>query len=273
MNSNISFNKKIELLEKQHEVLVSISLDEDADIYARIFQANTLLLLENFFGKNNNFANQLSEVEFTSRAYVKNGRGEMGLKFKPDRFLESGRKAETILKSAISNIKLQQELLEISETPTTIYNDKPTSKSMKKVFIVHGHDNDLKNDVALFIQRLGIEPIILHEQVSRSQTIIEKIESYSDVGFSIVLYTPCDVGGSVSSKETLPRARQNVVFEHGYFVAKLGRENVVALKKGQVEVPNDLSGMVYVSYEQNNWRRDIAHELKASGYNIDFEKV
>lgn len=138
---------------------------------------------------------------------------------------------------------------------------------------MHGHDNDLKNDVALFIQRLGIEPIILHEQVSRSQTIIEKIESYSDVGFSIVLYTPCDVGGSVSSEETQPRARQNVVFEHGYFVAKLGRENVVALKKGQVEVPNDLSGMVYVSYEQNNWKRDIAHELHHSGYTIDFSKV
>lgn len=142
-----------------------------------------------------------------------------------------------------------------------------------KVFIVHGHDDGLKNEVARFVENQGLEAIILHELSNRGQTIIEKFEANSNVGFAIVLYTPCDLGRSASSLEEQSRARQNVVFEHGYFVAKLGRDNVVALNKGDVEVPNDLSGMIYTSYERDNWKRDIAHELSHSGYSIDFSKV
>ena len=43
------------------------------------------------------------------------------------------------------------------------------------------------------------------------------------------------------------RANQNVVFEHGYLMATLGRENVCALVQGDIETPNDISGVVYVS--------------------------
>lgn len=142
-----------------------------------------------------------------------------------------------------------------------------------KVFIVHGHDNALKIEVARFIETLGLKAIILHEQLNRGRTIIEKFESFSDVGFAIILYTPCDFGRASSSQEEQPRARQNVIFEHGYFVSKLGRENVIALNKGNVEFPNDLSGLIYTSYEQNYWQRDIARELSESGYEIDFSKI
>lgn len=142
-----------------------------------------------------------------------------------------------------------------------------------KVFIVHGHDDALKIEVARFVENLGLQAIILHEQLNRGRTIIEKFESFSDVGFAIVLYTPCDFGRASSTQEEKPRARQNVIFEHGYFVSKLGRENVVALNKGNVDFPNDLSGLIYTSYEQNYWERDIARELSESGYEIDFSKV
>lgn len=145
-----------------------------------------------------------------------------------------------------------------------------------KVFVVHGHDNELKTEVARFIERQSLEAVILHEQISRGQTIIEKIEANSDVGFAIILYTPCDIGRSVSSPEedAKTRARQNVIFEHGYFVAKLGRSNVIALNKGNVEIPNDLSGVVYTNYDEvGAWKREIAHELKSSGYEIDFSKI
>lgn len=143
-----------------------------------------------------------------------------------------------------------------------------------KVFIVHGHDNESKLEVARFITKLSFEPIILHEQVSGSKTIIEKIESYSDVGFGIVIYTPCDVGSKQSDSDNLQgRARQNVVFEHGYLIGKLGRSKVCPLVKGSVETPNDISGIVYTSMDTSNWQVELAKELKAAGYDVDMNKV
>ena len=107
------------------------------------------------------------------------------------------------------------------EAPTVNKPKAPMDKS--KVFIVHGHDNAAKEAVARFVEKIGLEAIILHEQASSGNTIIEKIEANSNVGFGIVLYTPCDLGASQEKKDELkPRARQNVVFEHGYLMGKIG---------------------------------------------------
>lgn len=109
-----------------------------------------------------------------------------------------------------------------------------------------------------------VEPIILHEQVNSGMTVIEKIEKYSDVEFGIVLYTPCDLGYvKGKKKEKKARARQNVVFEHGYLIGKLGRNNVCALVKGDIELPNDISGIVYIQLDSNgSWKIPLAKELK-----------
>ncbi|MED4697066.1 nucleotide-binding protein [Peribacillus frigoritolerans] len=144
-----------------------------------------------------------------------------------------------------------------------------------KVFIVHGHDDSAKNEVARFIEKLGLYPIILHEQASGGKTIIEKIEIYSNVGFGIVLYTPCDIGGKNNDRDILqPRARQNVVFEHGFLMGKIGRENVAALVKDEIEKPNDISGVVYIPMDQHNgWQLALIKELKNSGYRIDVSRL
>lgn len=128
-------------------------------------------------------------------------------------------------------------------TPTaTISKSHPGSKSpernKRKVFVVHGRDNEAKQEVARFITSLGLHPIILHEQASAGMTIIEKIERYStDADFALVLYTACDHGRGVNESNLTPknRARQNVVFEHGYLMAKLGRVNVCSLVKGDTK--------------------------------------
>jgi len=144
---------------------------------------------------------------------------------------------------------------------------------LSKVFIVHGHDALLKTEVARFIEKLNLEPIILHEKASSGKTIIEKIEDYSNVGFGIVLYTPCDVGAKKDDAKNLnQRARQNVVFEHGFLIGKIGRKNVCALVKGNIEKPNDISGVVYVSVEED-WRLSLAKEMRNSGYKIDMNLV
>jgi len=100
-----------------------------------------------------------------------------------------------------------------------------------KIFIVHGHNEAMKQSVARVIEKLELEPIILHEKSNQGQTIIEKFMSNSNVGFAIILLSADDIGyskkdGEKSAKE---RARQNVVFELGFFTAKLGRKRVIAL--------------------------------------------
>lgn len=171
-------------------------------------------------------------------------------------------------------IKLAQkvELLKSNEIANQDYALERNIDN-SKIFIVHGHDDLVKTETARFIEKLGFEPIILHEQVSAGKTIIEKIEEYTNVGFAIVLYTPCDVGAKKGDESNLKsRARQNVVFEHGYLISKIGRENVCAIVKGNVETPNDISGVVYISRE-GDWKLDLAKEMRNSGYKVDMNLV
>lgn len=166
------------------------------------------------------------------------------------------------------SIERRTPTLPLNVKPETTLTPSPSTPNTK-VFIVHGHDEVAKLDVADFVKSLGLEPVILHMQPSSGRTIIEKIEAYTDVGFAVVLYTPCDVGGKNGKYTFNPRARQNVVFEHGYLIAKLGRDRVSALVKGSVETPNDISGVVYIAHNENdNWKDQLKSEMRAAGYSV-----
>lgn len=148
-------------------------------------------------------------------------------------------------------------------------------KSTNKVFVIHGHDESARETVARFLERLELEPVILHEQPNKGRTIIEKFEEYADVRFAVVLLTPDDVG-AVKDREAdlLPRARQNVVFEFGYFIGRLGRERVCALAKGDIETPSDSDGILYVPLDDNDgWKMRLLRELKAAGFDVDANQL
>lgn len=151
------------------------------------------------------------------------------------------------------------------------------SKNMKqRVFIVHGHDDAAKIEMARTIEKMGFEAIILHEQPNLGMTIMEKIAAYSDVAFAIILYTECDLGRDKNSnvEEEKYRARQNVVFEHGYLIGKLSREKVAAFVKGDVETPGDISGVVYTEMDSlGAWKQELARDMKAAGLDVDFNNL
>lgn len=138
-----------------------------------------------------------------------------------------------------------------------------------QVFIVHGHDEHAKNDAKTYVESRGLEPIILHLQASGGRTIIEKIDHYSNVGFGIILYTECDAGAKRNTLGYRWRARQNVIFEHGYLTAKLSRSRVAALVKGDVEKPSDIDGVLYIEMDAAGaWKDELDAELRAAGYSI-----
>ncbi len=140
-----------------------------------------------------------------------------------------------------------------------------------KVFIVHGHDGELKQSVARIIEKQGIEAIILSEKANCGKTIIEKFENYSQVSCAICLFTADDVGKAKSEPSEKPRARQNVVLETGFFMGSLGRDHIVILADEDIEIPSDLSGVVYTN--TGNWQVDLLRELNAMGYSVDFNKL
>lgn len=146
--------------------------------------------------------------------------------------------------------------------------------SNNKIFIVHGHDHGALQTVARFLEKNDFEAIILHEQANNGRTIIEKIEKNSDVGFAVVLLTPDDIGRAISESENKPRARQNVILELGYFIGKLGRERVCALKTAELEIPSDYVGVVWTEMDKYAaWKFSLAKELKAAGYHVDMNKM
>ncbi len=181
----------------------------------------------------------------------------------------------SILKDALAELKMLQSQLrnQTVETVEMTISEKDTKKT-KRVFIVHGQNNEIKNTVTLYLTRLGLEPIILHEQEDNGNTIMEKFIEYSDVDFAISLLTPDDKG-ILNDKKT-HRARQNIIFEFGYFMGKLGRKNIVALyeQSDLFEIPSDLSGLIYIPYNSNEdtWKLRLAKELKRV-FKIDMNNI
>ncbi|WP_241016283.1 nucleotide-binding protein [Paraburkholderia sp. Ac-20336] len=144
----------------------------------------------------------------------------------------------------------------------------------RRVFVVHGHDGEARELIAGFLRKIDFEPVILHEQANRGRTVIEKVEAHGDVGFAVVLLTPDDVGRGVKENELMPRARQNVLLELGYFIGKLGRDKVCALKRGEVDIPSDFAGVVWEKMDDaNGWKLSLARELRAAGHDVDLNKV
>jgi predicted nucleotide-binding protein len=145
----------------------------------------------------------------------------------------------------------------------------------EKVFIVHGHDSSARNEVELFIRKMNLEPIILFQQVSKGATIIEKLlREAKEAKYAIVLYTGCDQGKAIEESSLKPRARQNVVFEHGLMYALLGKKRVAALVEESVEIPGDLSGVVFIELDKDQaWQFKLAREMKAIGLSIDLNNL
>jgi len=151
-----------------------------------------------------------------------------------------------------------------------------TLPDKNSIFIVHGHDEAAKQGVARFLEQLGVAPVILHEQINRGMTLIEKFEKFAErAGFAVILITPDDYGYPVTHEQSKQlRPRQNVLLELGYFFAKLGREKTFVLKKGKVEMPSDIFGIVYEPLDEGEgWKIRLARELKAAGFNVDFNKA
>ena len=237
------------------------------------WERNATLAIDNVFGEGSSQSNEFlqkipRENEFLDDSGKFNGYGR-GL-----------RSLTSLLESMIEEVSeyWEDESLELApppvqEDPTAEYGNRPPTT--KEIFIVHGKDDEAKKMVAGFLSQSGLNPVILHEQPNQGQTIIEKFEHHAQVGFAVVLLTPDDVGALQGNETNLnPRARQNVVLELGYFLGLLGRERVCALKKGDVEVPSDYDGVVYIPLDDaGDWKGQLVREIKNARLDVDANRA
>lgn len=167
----------------------------------------------------------------------------------------------------------------ITGVPSGAVTSKETSLNSNAqagdIFLVHGQNDQAKETVARYLEKLGLKVVVLHEQPNLGRTIIEKFQDYASVRYAVVLLTADDVGASTKSASDLkPRARQNVILELGFFMGKLGRHRTCAMLEAGVEIPSDYSGIVYISLDASGaWRLLLGKELRAAGLDVDLNRA
>jgi len=145
-----------------------------------------------------------------------------------------------------------------------------------KVFIVYGHDIEAREQLELLLRRMKLEPVILQNLPVAGDTIIEKLESNLDVRYACVLLTPDDEGHAVGEpKEKRLRARQNVILELGMFLVRLGRKRVAILHKGDMELPSDINGLIYIKFKKrvDEVKERLGAELQEAGFPINIKDL
>ena len=246
----------------------------DSPAFTR-WHRNARIAIINAFGREttiNAFGHETTQIEeFDNTRYGPRG-GWPDSAF-PNSYVRGLEEAEALLESMTDEVEEYWE--EDEESPNTSDTRLKTAKDTTKVFVIHGHDEAAQQKVARFLEKLELEPVILHEQANRGHTIIEKLEDHSDVGFALVLLTPDDVGAPRDKQSDLsPRARQNVILELGIFIGKLKRGRVCILRKHEVEIPSDYHGVVYTDFDDRGaWEKEVIKELKAAGFKVDANRL
>ena len=224
------------------------------------WRRDTEVAISNTFRDKPTNVNDFTNIEYSS--FYISPSGHQGVYV---RGLES---AAAVIESMIDEIR---EYWEDDDQSISAPSAGPNGPGItNEVFIVHGSDDGAKETVARFLTKLGLDPIVLHEQPNQGRTIIEKFEQYAKVGFAVVLLTPNDSCADTRQPGiSRPRPRQNVILELGFFLGKLGRDRTCALRKGDVELPSDYSGILYISMDNEAWKLELVRELKQAGLDID----
>lgn len=265
IQASVSAARGIELLKRQHERGMNLPKPIDSGAYEAWTTATEEFLIKCFGNESNNV-----------RVFPYRGMGIITSNTTDADFdLRRANELARQLKLLTSCIEQLEAAVE-HEGATDDNRSAAPSAPTNRVFLVHGRDERLRETVARFLERFGLEVIVLHEMPDQGRTIIEKFEHYANVGFAVVLLTGDDAGGLKEKppSEYRPRARQNVLFEMGFFVGKLGRTKVCALREEGVEIPSDYQGVVYLPVDQGGgWKLRLASEMKMAGLPIDMNRA
>lgn len=258
-------------VEKLNQLLISTEDIQRGNRKLDSCVSQAKMLIRKFFGDNSPYLKQIESISYTPGIWSTSTPESVFTKA----YMGGVEHFKIVIRTAISEAEL-----DVDSNNTDINSLERIDKEVDSVFIVHGHNEEMKQAVARFIDKLKLKSIILHEQADRGQTIIEKFEAHSnEVAFAVVIMSADDMGRSKSksSSDDRPRARQNVIFELGYFAAKLGRGHVFALrdKVQGFEMPTDYAGIIYGEYlsGSSDWQLKLGREMKEAGLDVDMNNI
>lgn len=268
--TSIPKTKAIELLQKQiDEIEAMQSLGHSSEKFIR-WQNSTATTIKYVFPNDKTHVEEFSKIPYKPGSFILD---DNNISRVFDGAFRNGlRKAKATLQAMIDEIQTFWS----DDAPPAPASLPPPPPDSHKVFLVHGRDTAAQQSVARFLEHLGLQPIILSERPNGGKTLIEKFErEANNVGYAVVLFTPDDIGGLQSADEQQARARQNVIFELGFFAGRLGRERVCILTAPDVEIPSDIFGLGYVPFNalSADWQIGLVKELKNAGFAIDANKA
>ena len=263
---------KSEAIERLQKVLDEIpalkQLQEESPQFKK-WKRNTRVAITKTFRNDSQQIKDFDEIDFslTVMSHLTHGS-----EFQ-EAYEEGLESAASVLESMIEEIDEYWE--DDNQTPISSKIRENAQITTNEIFIVHGRDEGAKDKVARFLENLDLKPVILAEMPAKGRTIIEKFEQHAQVGYAIVLLTPDDAGSLQGDEnDPKPRARQNVIFELGFFIGHLGRKRVCALTKGDVEIPSDYAGIEYIPFnDADDWKLKLIRELKSGGFEIDANRA
>jgi len=267
---SMSYERAIPLIRRQINRLAEIRTLNYNDPKEDAWLSSTVSILDSVFGQpNGEYERRTADVAYASGGLIRMGMSEDELQ---QNHLNRCDKRKALLESYVEQL---QDLCP-TQISSTASEPRPSEGSNEDcVFIVHGRTSGTISEVARFVERLDLSPVILHEQPNEGQTIIEKFEKYAGrSNYAIVLLTSDDKGCLKDTDEFKPRARQNVILELGYFMGMLSRKNVCAIYESGVELPSNYDGVLYVPLDpEGAWKYKLAKELKTAGLKVDMNKV
>lgn len=267
----VNNHKKIELIEGIIQRIKNLQFKEDNTLNSIIQEGK--MLVNRIFGEDSQYINSIQSTMFYSLISPSSIESDRVIWF-------SGQE------SLLNTFKTMKRELEIfndnsdEEIDSNQNGSVEMVSNMNKVFLVHGHDEGMKQSVARTVEKLGLEAIILSEQDDEGFTVIEKFEKHAQESiYAIILLSPDDIGYKRNEQENNKfRARQNVILELGYFIGTLSRKSVLALVKddpaGELEIPSDIAGVLYTPFDMNDgWKLKLIAGLKNNGYEVNVNKI
>jgi predicted nucleotide-binding protein len=263
----MDLSRKLQLLDEQ-----TIAANDGSPADFRHWRDQTDVILRTVMGEDSSLYTRFQNVRYTPMVWGP------GTDAAPSR-RKGVESVISLLKAAKRELELTAErdqLLTADVEEIIVVGDKGAVAARGRIFIVHGHDEGKKHQLARFLRALtGLEPVILHEQTNRGAVLIEKLEaSAATTGFAVVLLTADDLGRVKTATDDKPRGRQNVVFEMGFFIGALGRQNVAVLMEKGVEEPGDVTGLVYTPLDDAGaWKLTLAREIEAAEIPVNWSAL